>query len=160
MKIALEWLQLFFLVWWSLEGWGVQPRDENILSLANKATSPHPQCLLWGEFSEEHKERARLHLSFIEAAPFWMNKYLLGQQGFYSPSAQALSRDGGDVRSGPCSNMWLIIYLQQNGWERLRQRARGQVCSLLAGVFGCQGRPWILSLQISGVFRVQVALLL
>lgn len=122
--------------------------------------SPPPQCLLWGEFSEEHKERARLHLSFIEAAPFCMNKYLLGQQGFYSPSARALSRDGGDVCSGPCSNMWLIIYLQQNGWERLRQRARGQVCSLMAGVFGCQGRLWILSLQISDFFRVQVALLL
>lgn len=88
------------------------------------------QCLLWGEFSEEHKEGAQLQLSFMEAAPFSMNKYLLGQQEFYSPSAGALSRDGGDVCSAPCSNTWLIICLQQKGWERLRQRARGQVCSL------------------------------
>lgn len=136
-KIALEWVQLFFLVWWSLKGWGAQPRDGNILSLANKPTSPPRQCLLWGELCGDHKERAQLHLSFIEAAPFCINKYLFSQEGFYSPSARALSRDGGDACSGPCSNVWLIIYLQQNGWERLRQRARVQVCSLIAGVFGC-----------------------
>ena len=141
--MLLWWLQLFLLVRLSLEGWRVRPRDENILSLANKTTCPRCQCLLLGEFSEEQKYRAWLRLSFIEAALFCMNKYLLGQQRFYSPSAKALSRDGGDVCSGPCSNVYLIIYLQQNGSERrLRERARGQVCRLIAEIFSCQERPW------------------
>lgn len=59
--------------------------------------------------------------------------------------------------SGPCSNACLIIYLQQNGSEkRLRERARGQVYSLIAERFSCQERLCydflLLLLQIAGFF--------
>lgn len=136
--LLLQSLWLFSLVRLSLKGWRVQPRDEMLWVWPTK---PHVRVVsLCSWASEEHEDWDCLHLSFSEASPLCMNKYLLGRQGFYSPS-EGHSAGLQETRVFQC----LLNYLsQQNGSERRpRERARGQVCSLIAEASGCQESPWL-----------------
>lgn len=131
---------------WFYYGW--VPKDDMFSQDMNPfciwPTRPHVHVLHVCPWVNSLRSKMIEHGSMsVEAAPFCMNMYLLGQQIFYSPSAQALSLDGGGACSGPCSNVPLIIYLQQNASKRLSERARGQVCSLRAERFSCRERLWL-----------------